>query len=311
MNTQLGFTLALVFAVLFVGCGNDHGDTATNNYDAISVPQHVSEWRLGDKAVTQTPCAVNSTPLVSFSLAVEDVDILYTYFDSSGPAEDLTAYVLTRWGSSQECRWVRITGLNGQDFVGARMEILSGAQVLYGYSVKQMTASAQQFSLAVYTPDHNLRIDVEPVSSSEVHESYYANNQLVGQYNVAIDQGEAGYLLASNQSEIQIAQSLISDSTTLYDNLEGDRLVQLVTNQAFLNWYLVETGNATIPLSKFSLTRGFGWCALGSCALGWLPVCATCAVVDAGLLLTETMVCDWIPDLFGVNDGCDNLPGWW
>ncbi len=227
--------------------------------------------------------------------------LLHNYFNGA-------AYILTRWGVQQECRWIRISDISDDYFIGSNVEILSGMQTLFGIKTQISRESDEDIILTEYTSTDELMIFDKKISDTEFTELYLANGQYQFSYSRYPQIEETR---VPTEQELLQSQSLATQLPSLYDNYEGERLVQLTTDVAFQNWYLAEFGSSHNP-DRISLTRGLGIASLKCLAGGFAnPVCAAVVIVDAGLLMCEFLVCDVIPFFGGSSDGCDNLPGWW
>lgn len=215
--------------------------------------------------------------------------------------------VLTRWGTNQECRWIKLKNTSDIEFASMSAEILSGTTVLYGYEMgaSQLDGTAVQFK--EYTNQDEITINDKQTGTDEYKETYFANGQQLGQYTRDESVPGARSFTAAEQ---QTCQDLATAASSLYNNAEGQRLYELIESIDFQDWMISTFGIQNAR--GFSLTRSLRWGEV-KCLLGGLgnPVCATVTVVNTSLFFMEWLACDVIPFFGGPTDGCDNLPSWW
>lgn len=294
--------LMLGIGLVFVGCDTTTKQMEDTEEVVYSGPE-ASLLKFGDKATTVTPCQVGGTPLATFLLGSESVDVLNQY------VQDGQIFLLTRWSHGDECRWVRLSPIVESGVIGYRAEILSGAQVLYGIEVTNESANLTWTKFEEFTNIDNLWVKVEDVSETEFEESFSFNNQEVTvisrdpdplQYDVTdlINQATAGKGLTIEQ--------LFGVDSSLYNSVEGERLVKLLELNSFGQWLYSQynSGELELATKRWTVSDWAGACTGIKCTFGGMmanPVCATCTVVGGGLLFAKAVVC--------VVD-CDSWPEW-
>lgn len=302
-------TVFILFAALVVlgGClrsqeeSNSRAPDELLNFDG---PSDALSWRLEDKREISTPCTIGGTPLASFNLPLDTVEILNAY------EYDGYLVILARWTGSDVCRFVRLRAIAGGGFLGYEAEILSGQVLHYGMHVKYDMANFSTMWLKEYTIDDELTIAIQDLDGEGIAESYSLNSADQVTFQRDIDP------FADNLTtlEAQIAsipgatlEGITGFGNSLYDNVEGSRLVSLLESHDFAQWLYnrAYTGDLVVSASRWTMSDWLTGCTAVKCLFGGLanPVCATCTVVTGGLWFTKAVVC--------VLGHCDDLPPWW
>lgn len=249
------------------------------------------EWRLEDKREVVTPCTIGGTPVASFDLAFDTVDILNYYI------VDNSVVVLARWSSDDVCRFVRITPSITSSAIGYEAEILTGQVLLYGVHVEFDMADYSSVSVREYTLDDELQITLESLSGGAVAESYSFNQTAPFTFDRDADPNADD--VSELAAQIQTKQGgdvddIFGYGSTLYDQYEGDRLVSLVESFEFAQWMYNQStsGSLVVSMNRWTISNWVSSCTMAKCLFGGLanPVCATCTVVGGGLLITKAFV---------------------
>ncbi len=297
----------LVLALSLMGCQNSKDAPSLSEVEQLvnySGPSEASEWRLEDKREIVTPCTIGGTPLATFNLPLDTVEVLNAY------TADGYVVVLARWSTNNVCRFVRMRPLGGDGFVGYEAEILGGQVLHYGVRVKYDIVNFSNAWLTEYTMDDILEVAIQDQGAAGVAESYSFNGAEAVTFQRDAD--PMVYNMESLAEQVSgtpppTIDSVIGAGSTLYYNVEGERLVSLLESHDFAQWTynLATTGDLVVSTQRWGLTDWLTGCTAIKCLAGGIanPVCATCTVVSGGLWLAKAVVCgighcdDWPPGL--------------
>lgn len=291
------FLILIVVMALCVGCQDSKQPTPTSEVQSLMDFHGSSEaasWRLEDKREIVTPCTIGGTPLATFDLPLDTVDILNYYTVGSD------VVILARWASNNVCRFVKVTTAVGSGAIEFNAQILTGQMLLYGLRMSYDTVNFSSISVKEYTLTDELEVVIEEQQGGGVLESYSFNG--APQTTFVRDADPLVYDLASLAAQIPgiqspgVLEAVVGANSSLYANPEGARLVSLVESHDFAQWLYNEqqSGDLIVATNRWGLNDWLTGCTIIKCLCfgGFAnPVCATCTVVSGGLWLAKAGVC--------------------
>lgn len=260
------------------GCGTDRA----------SDPRIPPSPHPGVDADRQTTAACGTADvLASFELDVGRVDILDVGIDSRRPG----LVVSTRWTRENVCRRVSLRPILYQ--AGWRgFQARSDAEresLRFAVALQWSTEEVGRLRIVEWNREDRLALEIVPQGSGQVLERYTWNGR-TGEFDRPVEAG------APSGLEKRSAWSAFYPGSSLENDLEGERLVQLLLEEAFVRWLDVRLGGTG---DVFERGDGIGdWltvCAAFKCALGGIanPVCHACfggsIAIAIGNLLCETV----------------------
>jgi hypothetical protein len=294
-RNSIGILFALIAAVvIFASCSRDTDSPITQpdlQSEQSSTQTVVQEtFTPGEGAFAPeagmmapgTPCDLFSPALATFTLPSGTVDLMAGTIDTT--TGDLILNV--RWPNESTCRMIRMyVETDDPEWGGFTAEsINSGTQ--FKVSFLWSTTAEGKSRVLEATPTDTLFMESTPESSNLTKETYVYNG--VSQ-SWTFDASTA----ASDATLASEWAAFYPSSSTLNDNLDGQRLVELIDHPGFLAWCESEFN---VPSD-----RGFPipWtiCSLLKCTFlgGWAnPICHACTGMSIAYEVAD-IICWMVP----------------